>query len=703
MAALLLFGCVGEAPVGSSRAEVAIPGPWVAPPATRTIAATQFVPVVDPPSVRPLGSCSSTNPFTCSCTHPACTPAHPGTNEVREYLLARFSGIRNSGTYCCRQNSNNLSELSVHAIGRAIDLGVPQIAGAADNTVGDAVANFLVENAEYIGIQRVIWDYTFWNGERGFGSLGGNPHTDHIHVELSQAGAARLTLFFTRGAPGTTCTPECVGTRLIAADCSSTDCGTSGAECLAGPPRCGPPPPPEPAESVRVASSSFPSLTTVGNPGRLTFAGPDRLFDTRSSSVGLTFDSATNELTWASGYPASVEGVWLNLAAVATMPGFVTAFPTGTARPDTSNINTSGRVRANLVPTPLGTAQSVTFFELQPVDLIGDVYATMGPTGDGLELVDPTRVFDSRSIEVPLRAGETTVVDVGAPPGATGVLGSVAALRPAEDGFLTVFPCGTDPDTSTVNVLAMEIASNQVVSALGTDRTLCLRPRQDMDAVLDVIGFFSPDGLLEYQALAPTRLVDTRNGVYYENRLAAHQTIELPLASVPGMPENGWAAVFNVATIQSDGDGHLTVFACERGSPPGTSAHNFGTDVRSTLVTSDLGTSRRACVSSSTRTHIIVDLLGIWRRRDGAPPPPPEPTPEPSPDPLEPDAGIVDGLDAGAADAGPPGDGLDGGCGCRAVGATDAPPLHVLFGAVLFGAVLFGPVLANRRRRRARG
>ena len=224
----LASGCVGEPPVGSTRAEVAIPGPWVAPASTQAIAATQFVPVVDPPSVSPQGSCASSNPFTCSCTHPACTPAHPGTNELREYLLARFPGIRNSGTYCCRQNSNSLGNLSVHAIGRAIDLGVPQLGGQADNTVGDEVANFLVENAEYIGIQRVIWDYSFWNGERGFGSLGGNPHTDHLHIELSQAGAARETLFFTLGAPGETCTPECVGTRVIAEDCSQIDCAATG-------------------------------------------------------------------------------------------------------------------------------------------------------------------------------------------------------------------------------------------------------------------------------------------------------------------------------------------------------------------------------------------------------------------------------------------------------------------------------------------
>lgn len=695
LALLLLAGCAvdPDAAPGASQRAIVIPGPWDPPPETRAIAATQFVPVVDPPPVSPDGYCTSSDPFACSCIHPACTPAHPGTSELREYLLARFPGVLNYGTYCCRQNSNRLTHLSVHAIGRAIDLGVPTIGGDADNTVGDEVANFLVENAEYIGIQRVIWDHTYWNGERGFGSLGGSPHVNHLHVELSLAGAARETLFFTVGAPSETCTPQCVGDRFIAADCSSTDCAASGAECLDDPPRCGEPPPPEPPEAVLVADAAFPAVTTVGDPMRLTFTGPTRLFDTRASMERLTWNAADSELTYASDLDPSVAGIWLNLAAVATDPGYVTVYPTGSPRPATSNINTSGRVRANLVPTPLGADASVTFFELEPVEVIGDLYATMGATGDGLELIEPTRVLDTRSIDMPLVADSIREVAVGAPEGATGVLATIAALRPESDGFVQVFPCGRDTESSTVNVLGGEIASNQVVSALSADGTICLRSRvQDMHAVLDVIGFFSPEGRLEYQPLTPTRLVDTRNGTYFENRLGAHQTIELPLGDAPGMPDNGWAAVLNVATLQSDGDGHLTVFACERGTAPGTSAHNFSSDVRATLVTTDLGDSRRACLTTSTRAHVIVDLLGVWRRADGAPPPDPEPTPDPMSEPPIVDSGAGDadaGVGGSPADGGPAGSG----CACRAAGPPRAP---------VAGTTLLVLALLWWRRRRAR-
>ncbi|MDB4932195.1 MAG: hypothetical protein JWM10_4679, partial [Myxococcaceae bacterium] len=227
--AALVTGCLADDRTATGAAEIAVAGPWVAPASTRAVAATQHVTVVDPPAVAPLGRCTSTNAFACSCTHPACTPAHPGTRELNTFLLRRYSFLRAGGTYCCRQNSaaTRVPMLSVHATGRAIDLLVPTTGGDADNTLGDVAANWLVENAAYIGIQRVIWDRAYWNGERGFGLLSSAslPHTDHLHVELSVAGAARQTPFFTSGASmGTSCTARCDGTRLIRSDCASVDC-----------------------------------------------------------------------------------------------------------------------------------------------------------------------------------------------------------------------------------------------------------------------------------------------------------------------------------------------------------------------------------------------------------------------------------------------------------------------------------------------
>ena len=161
------------------------------------------MPVVDPPPVLPLGSCTSTNPWVGTCTHPACVRAHPGTTALDQYIRARWTYVGAGGVYTCRRNSNPASTayLSVHSIGRASDLMIPTIGGDADNTAGDAVANWLIENAEVIGIQYIIWDEWTWMaartpGQKGRMYTGPNPHHDHLHVELSAAAGARTTDWF---------------------------------------------------------------------------------------------------------------------------------------------------------------------------------------------------------------------------------------------------------------------------------------------------------------------------------------------------------------------------------------------------------------------------------------------------------------------------------------------------------------------------
>ena len=148
--------------------------------------------------------------------------------------------------------------------------------GDADNGLGDPVANWLVENAEFIGVQRIVWDRAYWNGERGFGPLGSNSyaHTDHIHVELSLAGANAQTPFFTTGAVNGTCMPRCEGTTLINEDCSTEECAAIGAPCLSSPtPQCGEPPPPEPDAAEMVTNAPLPDAVAIGGLSRFNWTG----------------------------------------------------------------------------------------------------------------------------------------------------------------------------------------------------------------------------------------------------------------------------------------------------------------------------------------------------------------------------------------------------------------------------------------------
>lgn len=129
-----------------------------------------------------------------------------GAQTLGAHIVTNFGATRYDG-YSCRPNSANRSELSMHGTGRAIDLYVPLDGGQADNDVGDAIANWLIENATDIGVQFFIWDRTKWNisysgvKDRAYG--GPHPHHDHLHVELSRDGAAMETAWFGRFGGGT--------------------------------------------------------------------------------------------------------------------------------------------------------------------------------------------------------------------------------------------------------------------------------------------------------------------------------------------------------------------------------------------------------------------------------------------------------------------------------------------------------------------
>jgi hypothetical protein len=95
----------------------------------------------------------------------------------------------------------------VHSEGRAIDLYVPTDGtgdDSASNDLGDPIANWLAENAEYIGMSYVIWDQASWgahrDGDKHQSYGGSHPHNDHLHIEVTWDGDGRDNLAVRRNA-----------------------------------------------------------------------------------------------------------------------------------------------------------------------------------------------------------------------------------------------------------------------------------------------------------------------------------------------------------------------------------------------------------------------------------------------------------------------------------------------------------------------
>lgn len=714
---------------------VRVPGRWAPPADLIAIANAQFVPVVDPPPVNPGGRCAGPDLLRDWCEHPACTRAHPGTSEIAEYILRRWPTTINSGVYGCRRNTNNGGFLSVHAVGRAIDISVPLSGGDADNTLGDEIANWLMTNAEHIGIQRVGWDGMWFNGERGFGArmcqrtCGDNdypqgcwpcnPHVDHLHIEVSVDAANRNTRFFSQGPPGETCPIVCYGNAAVNEDCSFVDCALQGQVCRPDPVRCVNDEPPEPPAATFAPDAAQPTLTPIGPPVRFDFVAPTRVFDTRPDGDDArlmragTGPLSPDAVATVTDFPAVADdarGVWLNLVAV--LPGergFMQAYPAGPA-PETSTLNFEpGSARSNGAPVVFGQGGGVDFATVTEVDVVADVFAAFTDDGLGLRSVAPRRVIDTRDTPDPVPAMTPMVVDVGGPAGARGVIASVAVIND-DAGFVTAYACDDPmPETSALNYAGDGVVANTIVSRVSAG-TLCLWSTQPVEIIVDVTGYFVADGELSYQPVRPVRLLDTRqDGARYQGRLGDGQGIELPIQGLAGAPAGIQAAVVNLVAVQSDDAGFLTVYPCGFDAPL-ASALNFGAgrEVVGTVTQSSIGDGA-LCVRGRNRTHLIVDLLGVWVPTPGAAAPT-ESTPPDDVDPAipaDPDGGVddmgVDAVDEGVladasamADAGRtrdagPGDAADpqGGVesrgsasGCRAAPGDD-PPLWLLFGLAL--------------------
>jgi hypothetical protein len=95
-------------------------------------------------------------------------------------IRAAFDWVRTVGHTRCSANG---IQLSIHAVGRALDVMTSDLAHGTD------LANWLVTNARPLGVQLVIWNRSVWQGSlpsaRRFAAYTGtNPHTDHVHVEV---------------------------------------------------------------------------------------------------------------------------------------------------------------------------------------------------------------------------------------------------------------------------------------------------------------------------------------------------------------------------------------------------------------------------------------------------------------------------------------------------------------------------------------
>jgi hypothetical protein len=239
-----------------------------------------------------------------------------------------------------------------------------------------------------------------------------------------------------------------------------------------------------------------------GTAGEYVAVAPSRLLDTRPGTAALAAGATLNvTVTGTGGVPsAGVSAIVLNVTVTnTTATGYLTAYPTSSARPTASNLNwVAGWTVPNRVIVPVGTGGQVSFFNFAGVtDLVVDVngYFT-DATGSGkrFNALSPARIADTRASNQKLGPAGTLSVQVGGvgvSSGATAAILNVTATNPTASGFLTVFPGGTPPTASDLNFTTGQTIPNLVVATLSSTGSVTIyNSSGSTDVVVDLVGWF---------------------------------------------------------------------------------------------------------------------------------------------------------------------------------------------------------------------
>jgi hypothetical protein len=236
--------------------------------------------------------------------------------------------------------------------------------------------------------------------------------------------------------------------------------------------------------------------------------------------------------------------------------------------------------------------------------------------------VTPVRLLDTRG-KVPLAAGRVVRITVAggaspAPTSAAAVAVNLTATRTTQSGWVRAFPCGTPETTvSTLNPRVGHDRANSAIVPTGEDGTICLTGNVTTDVLLDLTGWFGEVPAQQFVPVTPMRLTDTRsshpllNGGGSPRMLEAGREFRVQVAGARGLPAEARAAKLNLVALDGPAAGWLRIVPCGTGS--GVSNLNFpGVQPVANGTNVVLDATGSVCVTTSTRTHVIVDVTGVW-------------------------------------------------------------------------------------------
>jgi hypothetical protein len=194
------------------------------------------------------------------------------------------------------------------------------------------------------------------------------------------------------------------------------------------------------------------------------------------------------------------------------------------------------------------------------------------------------------------------------PASATAATLNVTVSGPAGGGYLSVFPCGTTPATSTLNYQTDRGAVPNQTTVAVSEAKVCILSQYASDIIVDLAGWWTPTGEAQFVA-GQQRLWDTRSQGGGQAGSVLTVDLDALAVAVPGVV----GVSVNVTSTGAQTGGYLTAYDCAMTRPEASNVnYDVGITTANHATVALRSAAKKLCVYSSNRTQIVVDLTGWW-------------------------------------------------------------------------------------------
>ena len=261
----------------------------------------------------------------------------------------------------------------------------------------------------------------------------------------------------------------------------------------------------------------------------------------------------------------------------------------------------------------------VCFYVFGTANLIVDVNGYVPSIGFATVSAANSRLLDTRldaekvgKLDGTGVARELQITGVaGIPAGISAVAMNVTAVDTESSdtgGYVTVYPCGTRPNTSNINFVGGQTIPNSVIAPVSASGKICFYVYGKADILADVSGYF-PTGSLT-SLTQPERLLDTRQLRKVGALDGSGVVKELQVTGTSGIPSGISAVAMNITAVNTEANnygGYVTAYPCE--TRPNTSTLNF---ISSRTIPNGLiapvSSSGKICIYVYGRADILIDV-----------------------------------------------------------------------------------------------